>query len=84
MKFSSTDRRSETVSLIRNKKKYFIDRNKCIIKNRVLSCFQTRSKVCKQAGREMDVVWPDQWEACNEKYLLFVTGGKENHKLNRT
>ena len=33
MKFSSTDKRSETVSLIRNKKKiYFIGRNKCIIK----------------------------------------------------
>ena len=45
MKFSSTDKRSETVSLIRNKKKYFIDRNKCIVKeNRVLACFQTRPK----------------------------------------
>ena len=32
MKFSSTDKRSETVSLIRNKKIYFIGRNKCIIK----------------------------------------------------
>ena len=31
MKFSSTDKISETLSLIRNKKKYFIDRNKCII-----------------------------------------------------
>ena len=32
MKFSSTDKISETVSLIRDKKKYFIGRNKCIIK----------------------------------------------------
>ena len=32
MKFSNTDKRSETVSLIQNKKKYFIGRNKCIIK----------------------------------------------------
>ena len=31
MKFSSTDKRSETVSLIRNKNIYFIGRNKCII-----------------------------------------------------
>ena len=31
MKFSSTDKISETVSLLRNKKIYFIDRNKCII-----------------------------------------------------
>ena len=31
-KFSSTDKRSETVSLIRNRKIYFIGRNKCIIK----------------------------------------------------
>ena len=43
MKFSSTDKRSETVSLKRNKKIYFIGRNKYIIKkNRVLACFQTR------------------------------------------
>ena len=43
MKFSSTDKISETVSLIRNKKIYFIGRNKCIIKkNRVLAFFQTR------------------------------------------
>ena len=43
MKFSSTDKISETVSLIRNKKIYFIGRNKCIIKKiRVLACFQTR------------------------------------------
>ena len=32
MKFSSTDKRSETVSLIRNKKIYFMGRSKCIIK----------------------------------------------------
>ena len=45
MKFSSTDKISETVSLIRNKKIYFIGRNKCIIKkNRVLACFQRRPK----------------------------------------
>ena len=31
MKFSSTEKRSETVSLIQNKKMYFIGRNKCII-----------------------------------------------------
>ena len=43
MKFSSPDKISETVSLIRNKKKYFIGKNKYIIKkNRVLACFQTR------------------------------------------
>ena len=46
MKFSSTDKISETVSLIRNKKIYFVGRNKCIIKkNRVLACFQTRPEV---------------------------------------
>ena len=32
MKFSITDKISETVSLIRNKKMYFIGRNKCMIK----------------------------------------------------
>ena len=32
MKFSSTDKIPETVSLIRNKKIYFIGRNKYIIK----------------------------------------------------
>ena len=43
MKFSSTDKISETVSLIRNKKIYFIGRNKCKIKKiRVLAFFQTR------------------------------------------
>ena len=31
MKFSSTDKRSESVSLIRNKKIYFIGRNECLI-----------------------------------------------------
>ena len=31
MKFSSTDKISKTVCLIRSKKIYFIDRNKCII-----------------------------------------------------
>ena len=47
MKFSSTDKRSETVSLIRNKKIYFIGTNKCMIKkNRVLACFQTRPEKC--------------------------------------
>ena len=35
MKFSSTDKISETVSLIRNKKIYFIGRNKCIIKKKI-------------------------------------------------
>ena len=43
MKFSSTDKISQTVSLIRNKKIYFMGINKCIIeKNRVLAFFQTR------------------------------------------
>ena len=38
MKFSSTDKRSEPVSLIRNKKKkYFIGKNKCIVKK--LECW---------------------------------------------
>ena len=35
MKFSSTDKISETVSLIRNKKIYFIGRNECIIKKKI-------------------------------------------------
>ena len=52
MKFSSTDKRSETVSLIRNKKNIFY-RQKWMFnyKNRVLACFQTRPERRKKHAR---------------------------------
>ena len=49
MKFSSTDKRSETVSLIRNKKVYFIGRNKFIIKKKSADLFSNKTLVAVSA-----------------------------------
>ena len=58
MKFSSTDKWSEAVSLIRNKKNIFSMQKKSIIKkNWVLAFFQTRPQIALHAYYRAIPVW---------------------------